>query len=234
VARVSRDWFDSFNDAASGLVRAARTQRNIRLHLLFALGAVVAAVTLHLSTPEFVLVALVVGLVLVAELLNSALEGLVDLVVEHEHPLARAAKDVAAAAVLVAAAIALTCGWLIFVPRLRAPAGALLGAAARGPEYLTGLALVGTTLAVVLGKAASGRGQPLRGGMPSGHAAVAFSLASAGALISRDGLLALIGFGLALLVAQGRLLSRVHTLGEVIAGSLLGGIATLLLFQVLR
>lgn len=231
---MSRDWFDSFNDAASGVVRAARTQRNVRLHLLFALGAVVAAVLLRLGPSEFALIALAVGLVLVAELLNSAVEGLVDLVVEHEHPQARAAKDVAAGAVLVAAAVALTCGWLVFVPRLRAPAAGALAAAAGGPELLTGVALAGTTLAVVLVKSRFGRGQPLRGGMPSGHAAAAFSLATAGALLSRDALLALIGLGLAVLVAQCRLSSRVHTLGEVVAGALLGFLATLLLFQVLR
>ena len=231
---MSRDWFDSFNDAANGVVRAARSQRNVRLHLVFAIGAIVAAITLHLDAVEFVLIALAAGLVLVAELLNSALEGLVDLVVEHEHPQARAAKDVAAGAVLVAAAVALTCGWLIFVPRLRAPVGGALAAAAGGPELLTGVALAGTTLAVVLGKAGLGRGQPLRGGMPSGHAAAAFSLATAGALLSRDALLALIGYGLALLVAQSRVICRVHTLREVVGGALLGGLATLLLFQVLR
>lgn len=234
MARVSRDWFDSFNDAANGILRAARTQRNIRLHLLLALVAIGAACWVRLRTTEFVLLVLVIGLVFVAELFNSALEVLVDLVAEHEHPLARAAKDMAAGAVLAAAAVALTCGWLIVVPRLREPATGALAALESGPEYLTGLALVGTTLTVVLGKAALGKGQPLRGGMPSGHAAAAFSLATAGAFISRDALVALIGLGLALLVAQSRLLCRVHTLREVIAGALLGGLATILVFQVLR
>lgn len=231
---MNRDWFDSFNDAANGILRAARSQRNLRLHLLFALAAIGAATVLRLGTTEFVLLALAIGLVLVAELFNSALEVLVDLVAEHEHPLARAAKDMAAGAVLVAAAVALTCGWLIVVPRLGAPVRGAVDAVELGPEYLTGVAFAGTTLAVVLGKAALGKGQPLRGGMPSGHAAVAFSLATAGAFVSRDALVALIGLALALLVTQSRLLCRVHTLREVIAGALLGGLATVLLFQVLR
>ncbi len=231
---MSRDWFDSFNDAANGILRAARTQRNLRLHLLLALVAIGAAHVLHLGITEFVLVSLAIGLVLVAELFNSALEVLVDLVAEHEHPLARAAKDMAAGAVLAAAAVALTCGWLIIVPRLRGPVAGVLAYAEGGPEYLTGLALAGTTLAVVLGKTTLGRGQPLHGGMPSGHAAAAFSLATAGAFVSRDALVALIGLALALLVAQSRLLCRVHTAGEVIAGALLGSLATLLIFQALR
>jgi len=234
VARLSRDWFDSFNDAANGILRAARTQRNIRLHLVFALAAIGLAVRLRLGPAEFVLVVFAIGLVLVAELFNSALEGLVDLVAEHEHPLARAAKDLAAGAVLVAATVALTCGWLVMGPHLRSPAAAALAAVERAPEYLTGLAVVGTTVLVVLGKVALGRGQPLRGGMPSGHAAVAFSLATAGSFVSHDALIALIGLALALLVAQSRLLCRVHRLREVVTGAVLGVLLTTLLFQALR
>ena len=231
---MRRDWFDSFNDAAVGILRAARTQRNVRLHLVFALAAVGLASYLRIGRAEFVLVALAIGLVLLAELLNSALEGLVDLVAEHEHPLAKAAKDQAAGAVLVAAAVALVCGWLVIVPHLGTPVAAALDSVERAPEYVTGLALVATTLLVVLGKAALGRGQPLRGGMPSGHTAAAFSLATAGAFVSRDSLVALIGLGLALLVAQGRLLGRVHRLREVLAGAVLGVLVTTLLFQALR
>lgn len=116
---MNRGWLDSFNDAAGGILRAARTQRNLRLHLLFGIAAVGAATVLRLGAVEFALLALAIGLVLVAELFNSALEVLVDLVAEHEHPLARVAKDTAAGAVLVAAAVALTCGWLVIIPRLR-------------------------------------------------------------------------------------------------------------------
>lgn len=231
---MNRDWFDSFNDAASGLVRAARTQRNVRVHLVAAVAAVALALYLRLGRAEVVLVALAIGLVLVAELLNSAVEGIVDLVVEHEHPAAKAAKDVAAGAVLVAAAVAVACAWLILAPRLRAPVESAVAAAERGPEYLTGLALVATTALVVLGKAALGAGQPLRGGMPSGHAAVAFSFATAGTFVSRDALVALIGAALALLVAQSRLICRVHNLREVVAGAVLGVLVTVLVFQVLR
>jgi diacylglycerol kinase (ATP) len=231
---VRRDWFDSFNDAVNGLIRAVRAQRNIRLHFIFAILAVALALRLRIGPTEFVLVTVVVGLVLVAELFNSALEGVVDLVAEHYHPLAKAAKDIAAGAVLVAAGVAVTCGYLLFVPRLAGPAVETLDAAARGPEYVTALALLGTALLVVVGKAVLGKGEPLLGGMPSGHAAVSFAAATAVAFLARDFLVALLGFGLALMVAQSRLLCRVHTLREVVAGALLGVLCALLLFQFLR
>jgi diacylglycerol kinase (ATP) len=227
---VSRDWFDSFNDAVNGLVRAARTQRNIRLHFLFAAAVVGLALLLHIGRTEFV----VIGLVLVAELINSAVEGVVDLVAEHYHPLAKAAKDVAAGAVLVAAGVAVTSGYLILAPRLARPTLEALDAAETGPEYVTGLALLITVLLVVVGKAVLGKGEPLRGGMPSGHAAVAFAAATALSFLARDFLVIFLGFGLALLVAQSRLLYRIHTLREVVVGALLGILCSLLLFQYLK
>lgn len=231
---MSRDWFDSFNDAVHGLVRAARTQRNIRFHFLFAAGVVTLALLMRVGRTEFVLLTVVIGLVIVTELLNSAVEGVVDLLAEHSHPLAKAAKDVAAGAVLVAAGVALTCGYLLIAPRAKGPTLAALDAVEQGPEYITGLALLGVVLLVVVGKAVFGTGQPLRGGMPSGHAAVSFSIATAVAFLSREFLVVLLGFGLALMVAQSRLLHRIHTLREVVFGALLGALFTVLLFQFAR
>jgi diacylglycerol kinase len=120
VARVSRGWLGSFSNAAAGVRLAVRTQRNVRLHLVFALAALGLGFHLRLGRAELALVALAIGLVLGAELLNSALEALVDLVTAHEHPLAKAAKDMAAGAVLVTAAAALAVGWLVFLPHVRA------------------------------------------------------------------------------------------------------------------
>lgn len=231
---MKRDWFDSFNDAVNGLVRAARHQRNIRFHFLFAAGIVILSLFLHLSRMEFILIATVIGLVIVTELLNSALEGIVDLVAEHYHPVAKAAKDTAAGAVLVAAGVAVTCGYLVLAPRLKSPTLRALETLEQGPEYLTGLALLGVVLLVVVGKAVFGKGQPLRGGMPSGHAAVSFALATAVAFLTRDFLVLLLGFGLALMVAQSRLLYRIHSLREVVVGALLGALFTILVFQFLR
>lgn len=115
---MTRTRLDSLRDAAHGLRRAARTERNMQLHLLLAGAAIAVALALRVPAAHLALIVFAIGLVLVAELLNTAVEALVDLVTEHEHPLARAAKDIAAGAVLVAAVVALACAGLILLPRL--------------------------------------------------------------------------------------------------------------------
>ena len=231
---MKRDWFASFNDAASGLVRTTKTQRNLRYHLLFAFLAVIISLFLNISRLEFVVLALVIGVVISAELVNSAIEGVVDLVAENFHPLAKAAKDTAAAAVLVAAGAAFTCGYLILAPKMEQPVLSAVDYVEKGPWYVAALAVIGVVLLVVAGKASFGRGQVLRGGMPSGHAAVAFSLATAIGFITRSFIVIVLAFALALLVAQSRLLFRIHSFREVLFGALLGTLFTILIFQLIR
>jgi diacylglycerol kinase (ATP) len=231
---MKRDWFASFNDAATGLVRTTKTQRNLRYHILLAFMAVVLSLFLNISRLELVVLTLVIGLVITAELFNSALENVVDLVSENYHPLAKTAKDVAAGAVLVAAGVAFTCGYLILTPKLRDPVLSAVDYVEKGSEYVTALAILGVVLLVIAGKASFGKGQVFRGGMPSGHAAVSFALATSIAFITGNFLVLILAFFLALLVAQSRLIFRIHTFREVFVGALLGVLFTTFVFQLIH
>lgn len=231
---MRRDWFSSFNDAATGLVRATRTQRNLRYHLLFAFLAIVLSLFANITRGEFLVITLAIGMVIVVELMNSALEEVVDLATEHYHPLAKKVKDTAAGAVLVAAAAALVCGYLVLAPKLEGRLLSAVNYVEKGSEYVTALTLLGVVTLVIAGKASFGKGQVLRGGMPSGHSAVAFSIATAVTFITESFFVSALTVFLALMVAQSRLAYRIHTLREVVVGALLGVLATVLVFQLIR
>jgi len=109
----------AFSCAWAGLCWAARHERNLRIHGAAALLVLVAGGLLGLSGLEWAVISLTVFFVLVAELFNTALEKVVDLTVgDRYHELARTAKDVAAAAVLLAAVNAVIVGCLIFGGKL--------------------------------------------------------------------------------------------------------------------
>lgn len=108
----------AFSHAVSGLFFALRTQRNIPIHLAIAAGVIGLGWWLHLSATQWAVLALTIGSVLAAELLNSSLETVVDIVSPDYHPLAKRAKDVAAGAVLLAAIVAVVVGVLILGPPL--------------------------------------------------------------------------------------------------------------------
>ena len=108
----------SFRYAACGVVYCFRTQRNLRIHAAAAILAMVLGAYLGLPGGELALLAITIAAVLVAEMFNTAVEALVEIVSPGYHPLAKVAKDVAAGGVLVTAIVSLVVGYLLFIPRL--------------------------------------------------------------------------------------------------------------------
>jgi len=117
--QVATSLSKSFYYAGKGLLYAARTQRNFRIHLAVAVVAFVLGLALRLSAVEMALISLTSGMVMALELVNTALEAVVDLTLgSRYHLLAEIAKDCAAGAVLVAAMAALAVAAWLFLPPL--------------------------------------------------------------------------------------------------------------------
>ncbi|MCE5254177.1 MAG: diacylglycerol kinase [Actinomycetia bacterium] len=225
----------SFNYAFQGLVYAVRFQRNMRVHLAIGVVVLVASIFLNLSRLELVAVVFAITFVLAMELLNSAVEKVVDIATTELDPLAKAAKDLAAGAVLVAAMNALVVAYLVLADRLAHISLDLLTAIRRSPTHLTIVAF-GLVMAVVIAvKAFQRKGTPLSGGLPSGHAALAFAGWTAVTFVvgaTREGLLvSMITLVVAVMVAQSRVETGIHSLLEVVLGALLGIVVTTLVFQ---
>lgn len=117
MGRIRRT-IKSFRFAGQGLSYLLRTQPNFLIHCLAAVLVVALAVALGTTRPEIAVLILTIGVVLVCEALNTALEALVDLASPSYHPLARIAKDVAAGGVLIAAIVAAAVGLMILGPPL--------------------------------------------------------------------------------------------------------------------
>jgi diacylglycerol kinase (ATP) len=225
----------SFNFAFEGIIHVLRTQRNMRIHFAISIAVLIAALAVGVRRLELVALLMAISFVLIAEMLNTALEAGIDVATTSFDPLAKLAKDIAAGAVLIATVNAVAVGYLVFVERIRDPSTRVLDRIREGPAELTLIALVLTTALVIAAKAYTGRGRPLRGGLPSGHAAVAFAGWMAATYILADSthwfLISSLTFIMALLVAQTRIESGIHSFLEVLSGGVLGALVTLVLFQ---
>ncbi len=113
-----RRLFSSFKYAIEGIKSAYKTEQNLLVHTIVAVIAIVLGIVLKLSTIEFAIVALVIGFVITAEMINTALEYAVDMAMPTIHPLAKIAKDVASGAVLFAAISSIAVGLLIYLPKI--------------------------------------------------------------------------------------------------------------------
>ncbi len=233
--RRSLSLIDSFNFAIEGLIHVLRTHRNMRIHFAVAIAVLVAAVWKGVNRFELIALLLAITFVLVAEMINSAIEQAIDLATTSFDPLAKLAKDIAAGAVLIAAINAVAVGYLVFSHAFSTSASSVLDRLRDLPTEVTLIALVLTVLIVIATKAWVGRGTPLRGGLPSGHAAVAFAGWVAVTYIlgpkEHRFLVSSIMFIMALLVAQTRIEAGVHSTLEVVYGGLLGALVALAVFQ---
>ncbi len=227
---------ESFNYAIEGVIHVLRTQRNMRIHFLVAVAVLVWALVADVSKLELIALLLAISFVLIAEMLNTAIEGAIDVATTSFDPMAKLAKDIAAGAVLIAAVNAIGVGYLVFSGQVADRSSRFLDRLTNAPAELTLIALVVTILVVIATKALTGRGTPLRGGLPSGHAAVAFAGWMAVTLLIADFdhqfLVSALTFIMALLVAQTRVESGVHSLLEVAYGAVVGALITLVLFQI--
>ena len=225
---------DSFNYAFEGIIHVLRTQRNLRLHFLAAAVVLVTALYVNVSRIELIALLLAIAFVLIAEMLNSAIEGAIDVSTTSFDPNAKLAKDVAAGAVLIATVNALAVGYLVFAGKTAEKSTRLLDKILNAPAKVTLIALVLVIFVVIGTKAWTGRGTPLRGGIPSGHAALAFAGWTAVTYLVGDThrfVISIVTLVMALLVAQTRVESGVHSALEVLYGGALGALVTLSVFR---
>lgn len=234
TGKPPRRFIDAANDAIEGILHAAMTERHMRWHFVSAIVILLAVLFLRITAFEFALLALVISLVLCAELFNTAIEAVVDLVSPDYHPLARIAKDVAAGAVLISAFSALVMGYLILSRYLFGYCRRVFTMIGSPGEVAIIATLLTVVILVVIVKALVGRGKPLEGGLPSGHSAVSFAVATLVTLHTADPLIAILVFMLAVMVSHSRLLLRIHTLREVILGGGLGVLVALVMVFLFR
>jgi diacylglycerol kinase (ATP) len=232
--RRARTLLDSFNFAVEGIIHVLRTQRNMRIHFLAAVSVLVTGLAIGVSKLELIALLLAIAFVFITEMINSALEQAIDVATTSFDPLAKLAKDIAAGAVLIATVNAIAIGYLVFSGQIADRSSRLFERLRDAPAQLTLIALVVTVIAVIAAKAYTGRGRPLRGGLPSGHAAVAFAGWMAATLVignSHRFLISSLTFIMALLVAQTRVEAGIHSTLEVTYGGFLGALVTLTVFQ---
>jgi diacylglycerol kinase (ATP) len=226
---------ESFNFAVEGIIHVLRTHRNMRIHLAAATAVVIVALWIGVDRLELVALLLAIAFVLIAEMVNSAIEAAIDLATSSFDPLAKLAKDIAAGAVLIASINAIAVGYLVFSGHVGKKTTNSFDRLRDAPAKVTLIALILVIILVITTKAISGRGTPLRGGLPSGHAAVAFAAWMAVTLVLSPNehrfFVSTVMLFVAVLVAHTRIESGVHSTMEVVYGGLLGAGVTLIVFQ---
>jgi diacylglycerol kinase (ATP) len=230
-----KELIDSFNYAVSGIVSAMKLEKSLRIHYIAAITVIGFSNLFNLTRVEFMILLLTVVLVVVLEMINTAIEKTIDMITREYHPLARVIKDVSAGAVLIASFNAVIVGYLMFFERLNPFKEFVLIKIRNSPIHLTFVALILVALLTVglKSKFYKGHGTHFQGGVVSGHSAVAFCIATIVSILSGNLLIITLVFGLAFLVAESRVEGKIHSAMETIIGGILGILVGVLIFQII-
>jgi diacylglycerol kinase (ATP) len=226
-----RQWLKSADFAIEGILHGAKTQRHLRSHFFSAAAVLIVSYILGVTRMEFILLSLAVILVLATEMLNSAIEAVVDLLSPAYSEKARIAKDIAAGAVFITAFGSAVFGYIILFPYMVAFFSKGFHIARHSKEDISLISFILVLIFVIIAKSYLGKGHPLSGGMPSGHSALAFSIWMSVTFTTENFLASLLCFILAALIAHSRIAARVHSTWEVVAGALMGSTLTFLFFK---
>ena len=231
------NFLEACHNAVNGIIYAATTQRNIRIQLVLAVIVMLLSLAYGLETTEFLCLVFAVFLVIFAEMINTAIETVVDLFVDVYHPKAKIAKDVAAGAVVLAACNALIVGYFIYfkAENLKAVSDSIFNNMIKSPMHLAFVAIMLVVIAVIAVKASYSkkkvRGQLIKEGfVPSGQTALAFAAITAIWINSRDIVTFTLALVLSILVAGNRMYNNARTRAEILFGACMGVLIVLLIY----
>lgn len=232
---MKRRFSESVNNAVDGIIYAFRTEHHMKVHFAISMLVLVFCLMVDLKPLELLAVFVVITMVLVAEMFNTAMEAIVNMHTLSHHPLAKVAKDVAAGGVLIASVNAVAGAYLLFWDPFK---NLIWGTPAKNlyhrisEHYTYGVLVLFAIVIIVLmmAKALGQRGSFTRGGTVSGHAAIAFAASTAILVVTRNPIATILAFAMALLVAHSRVEAKVHRWFEVLTGALVGVVTSLLVF----
>ena len=227
----TRRLIDSFKNAVEGIMYCMKTQRNMRIHIIVAILVLGAGIFFNLSRSDLMFLLLTIALVIICEMINTAVEKAVDTATEEFHPLAKISKDVAAGAVLISSIAAVAVGYIVFSNSLIRQGNNIIDRIRNSNFHSVFIIIFIVFIVSIIAKLAFKTGKIVQGGMPSGHAAVASAAATLILLLNRNIIISIIGLLLAALVMESRLEAKIHSGREVVAGAVLGTLLTLLLYK---
>lgn len=229
------NFIDAWRNAINGIIYATTTQSNIKKQLLIAVFVVIISLFFELSKAEFLIFMFTIVLILFAEMVNTAIETVVDLYTDLYHPKAKIAKDVAAGGVVITAINALIVAYFLFFDKVSNIGLQFIRNIISSPIHLAFSTVIIVVIAILslVAMATTNKHKFLnKKFMPSGHTALSFAANTIIWLMTDNIVVLTLSLIMAILVSESRIEAKKHTLSEVVFSASVGIIAVLVIYGV--
>ncbi len=228
------NFIEACHNAVNGLIYATTTQSSIKKQLVMGVGVLILSLFYKLETTQFLCLTFAIFLVIFAEMVNTAIETVVDLYTDKYHPKAKIAKDVGAGAVLLMAINSVIVAYFIFLNETKIGElnKTIFESVVNSPKHLIFVSLILVVIATLVFRAISSsynKKVPVKKFIPSGQTALAFAILTSIWINSQNVLVFALALMLSIIIFENRLEHKTHTLAEVIFGSFMGVLIVLLI-----
>ena len=225
---------DAWKNAFNGIIYATTTQSNIKKQLLIAVAVVIISLFFNLSRAEFLCFLFTIVLIIFAEMVNTAIETVVDLYVDVYHPKAKIAKDVAAGGVITTIN-ALIVAYFLFFDKIADIGLNFIKNVTNTPSHLAFAAIIITAIAIlaVIAYAKTNKHKVLnKKFVPSGYTAIAFAANTIIWILTNNFIVLILSLVISIFVAEGRIEAKEHKLSEIIFSAAFGTLLVLILYGI--
>ena len=233
----NHSFIDAWKNAFKGIFYAVNTQGNLRKQLIIAVIIVIASLFFNLTRAEFLCFLFTIILVIFAEMVNTAIETVVDLYVDVYHPKAKIAKDVAAGGVVITSINAFIVFYVLFFDKISDVGLNFIENVTNNPVHLAFtimIIVVISILALITYFMGEKNKIKYKKFIPSGHATIAFAANTLIWLLTDNIVILMLSLIMSLLVSESRIAAKEHKLSEIIFSGCFGTVMVLILFGILK
>ena len=228
----NKTWLSASKNAINGIIQAFKTERNLRIDYVIGVLVFCASFFFDFTKTEFAALCLTVGFVIFAEMINSTVEYMVDLITDKYDERARAAKDIAAGGVFIAAAVAVLNAYFLYIDKIKDASTILLEKILSSNAHILVVVLFIVVLFVVILKGLFSKERNYVKSFPSARIVISYGLATYLLIITRNLLVGAVSFVLCFMISQLKRENDKITTSYVILSALLGVLLVLIVYQI--
>ena len=227
----NKTFFTAMGHAIDGVIRAFKTERNLRIDYIIGLFVLICSLFFDFTKTEFACLCLTIGFVIFAEMINSTVEYIVDLVTDKYDDRAKAAKDIAAGGVLIASCVAVVVAYFLFADKIYNATTSVIDSIFGSKLHVLFTIIFAVVLLAIILKGMFGKGSSYSNAYPSARVALAFALTTYVYLITKSSFVGAVALILSILIAQIRIENTKIRPVYMIISAVLGILVVLIVYQ---
>lgn len=228
----NKTFFTAMHHALDGVIRAFKTERNLRIDYIIGLFVLICSLFFDFTKTEFACLCLTIGFVIFAEMINSTVEYIVDLITDKYDDRAKAAKDIAAGGVLISSIVAVVVAFFLFADKIGLATTSVLSTIFSSNIYILFTIIFAVILLVVILKGFFGKGSSSYSAVyPSARVALAFGLTTYVYIITKSFLVGGVALILSVIIAQIRVENTKTRAIYMIISAIIGILVVLIIYQ---